>query len=137
MNKKINALIEESARLPEDSRRNNELVALLKQQDNSEVFDSVKKMIELRCPNALRIAKRTLNKKKYVKQFFWEGLSISDASTIKFWLDFALPKLGTRAVINILKDKEIEKAGTLGNALYFLLSLVNDEDQLLLKDLRN
>ena len=135
MDERIARLIEES-RAPNDSKRNNELVALLREQEASVVFDVLKQLAELRCYNMFEIARKCLNDNEYVRKLYWNGLDMADKSSIAHWLEFALPKLGTKRTLRILAEKENEKPGIIEDALYWLPGLVNDEERDLLKPLR-
>jgi hypothetical protein len=86
----------------------------------------------------LLLALSCLQSKIYVLPLLEKGLSAADASTIKFWLEFAVAKLGERKTIAILFDKLETEPDVVGKALYWLPSLFKTESNLLaeLKRLR-
>jgi hypothetical protein len=86
------------------SQEENKLLTYLKSLPEEKAYEALKYMVEQKNPISLIFAKKILRQKDYVRQMFESGLSSADASSIKLWLDFAIPKLGLRAV-----EKSIRK----------------------------
>lgn len=124
----LEVLVIES-RYSSDSKRNNELVKLLKTQDSSIVYSVVRRLMDLNCPNHFVIARRALNDKKYIKEHFRRGLDVADKSSIQTWIAITLPKLGARETFKILLEKESERPGIVDDALYFLPRMIMPTDR--------
>lgn len=135
MDERLEFLIQES-RKPNDPRRNNELVAILREQDGETILSVVDRMINMGCPNMFAIAKRVLREKRHVTEFFWNGLDKADKSNVQTWVEIALHKLGARTTFELLLEKEKERSGIVEDALYFLPGQVRKEEAHLLQMLR-
>jgi len=79
----------------------------------------------------LLLATSCLESKTYILPLLEKGLVAADASTIKFWLEFAVAKLGERKTIAILFDKLDTEPDVVGKALYWLPSLLKAESKTL------
>lgn len=136
MNQRLEQLIEESIEFPSDSRRNNEIVLLLKKTDKFDALEIIKNMVSRRSLSAYYVACKVLNDREVAEPFFVYGLGKADASTIKDWLKFAIPRIGLRRVINFLKDKENQNSHLIDKALYWLPSLVEQKDLKFIEELK-
>lgn len=128
MNQRIKKLIEEGIKLSSDSKRDNEIVRLLREIDSFEALEIIKSMVNRESPNAYYVACKVLNERKVAEPFFIYGLSKADASTIKLWLEFAIPRIGLKKIIAFLKNKENQNSYIIDKALYWLPSLVESKD---------
>ena len=136
MTKRIQELIAESVEFPQDSQRDNELVALLKIEDTSVALEIIKDMARRRSPNTLHVAGRVLTYRKVAEPFFLFALENVDASSIRLLLEFALPRIGLRTTILCLKSREVEDPEILDKALYWLPNLVKEKDLNIIEELR-
>jgi hypothetical protein len=129
-------LIEDSIKFSPDSKRDNEIVYLLRQMNISEALTIIIKMLDQESPNTYYVACKVLNEIKVAESFFVFGLTKADASNIKLWLEFAIPRMGVKRVITALKNTENEKPGTIDKALYWLPSLIKKEDFQIIEELK-
>lgn len=136
MNQKIEELIEESIKFSPDSKRDNEIIYLLKQIDNFEALEIIKNMVDRKSLNIYYIAGKVLNERKVVEPFFIFGLTKADATSIKLWLEFAIPRIGLKRVIKALKISENENPGIIDKALYWMPNLVKNKDIYLIEELK-
>lgn len=136
MNSRIKELIEESTNSSRDSNRDNEIVMLLRKLDNVAALEIIKDMVDRESPNVYYVACKVLTNRKVAEPFFRFGLDYADASTIKDWLEFAIPRIGLKRVIWALKSVENQNSDTIDKALYWLPSLVQNKDLYLVEELK-
>jgi hypothetical protein len=136
MSKSLKELIDDSVSRVRDSVRENEIVAHLRQLAGPEVLVILQNLVQRKSPSALAIATRVVNNRELAEQFFSFALPHSDAQGIKHLLEFAVAKLGSRAVIRALSERKTDDSQLVEKALYWLPSLVRQEDAALLEELK-
>ncbi len=115
-----------------ESRRNSvterNLKTWLRSLSEDERFQFISACLDYSgCTNerfALQLAISCIRRKKDSLAILRRGMSTSDASTIKFWLDFAIRKLGAKAVIREIASRIDTQPNMVHKALYWLPSLV-------------
>ncbi len=115
-----------------ESRRNatteNALKKWLRSIPDTDRFEFISKCLDYRgyaSENfALQLATSCINLKNDALAIFHRGLLEPDASSIKFWLDFAIRKLGAKSVILEIASRIDSHPDLVDKALYWLPSLV-------------
>jgi hypothetical protein len=115
----------------------NKVIDYLRTLPELEAYIWLERMKTMHSNITLSAATRILRNNKLVEEFFRNGVLESDASTIKFWLGFAIPKLGTKAVIRILSEYGKNDKVFLNMALYWLPLLIKNNEQELLVPLKS
>jgi hypothetical protein len=114
----------------------NKVINYLRSLPEIEAYAWLEKLKNMGSTITMPAAISIMRNNKLVEKFFREGLLESDASTIQFWLGFAIPKLGTRAVVRILSEYGENDKVLVDKALYWLPQLVKDNERELLAVLR-
>jgi hypothetical protein len=78
---------------------------------------------------AMELIKKCIQDRVLLLAFLEQGLSTSDASSIRWWLELLVPKLGFRRVISVLENKLENEPRTVEKALYWLPSVLPNNDQ--------
>lgn len=136
MNMGLEQLITDSVEKPQDSLRDNAIVAELLKMNVETALIYLKTMIARRSPSALPGAVRVLNDSSCARELFEFCLPEAQAGEIKSLLDFGIKKIGTKTVITILAKKNAEIPRLVEKALYWLPSLVAPKDQPLIEELK-
>src|SRR5271166_5172740 len=136
MNKTFMELIDDTVSRPRDSVRENEIVERLRQLNGADILTILQDMIQRKSPSTLAVAARVVNDRTIAGQFFSFALLYADAQGIKYLLEFAIAKLGSRAVIQTLSSRKAQDSQLVEKALYWLPSLIRHEDAVLLEDLK-
>jgi hypothetical protein len=125
----INQLIEDSSIRYISSAEERAISEYLKSIPEKNACEIIEKMIAEKSFISISIAKKVLHKKESTRRIFESGMIESNAQSMRMWLDFAVPRIGIKTVVNsiiLLNDKEnqlIEKA------LYWLPSLISKDNQ--------
>lgn len=125
----INQLIEDSSSRRLSSTEEREISEYLKSISELNACEVIEKMILRKSSASISIAKKVLKKKENTKKVFECGVTSSNAQSIRMWLDFAIPRIGIKMVVDsiiLLNNKEnqiIEKT------LYWLPSLIPKDNQ--------
>ena len=133
---KLNAeTIKDFVESPRDTARENALKRELRLLPESERFAFIQTCFDITGYRiggfGLLLAMSCLQSKNFVLPLLDKGLPAADASTIKFWLEFAVAKVGERKTTAILFDKLDTEPDDVGKALYWLPSLLKTESNLL------
>ena len=136
MSKNLKELIDDSVNRVRDSVRENEIVLHLRHLAGQEVLVILQDMVERKSPSAIAVATRVVNNSELAEQFFSFALAHADAQGIKHLLEFAIAKLGSRTVIRTLSERKTDDAQLVEKALYWMPSLVRQEDAALLEELK-
>jgi hypothetical protein len=125
---------------PRDKARENTLKRELRLLPESERFAFIQKCFDITGYRigglGLILTNSCLQSKSYIIPLLEKGLIAADASTIKFWLEFTVTKLGERKTFAILFDLLETKPEVMGKALYWLPSLLKTESEMLAELLR-
>lgn len=108
------------ANIPRDSVRENSLCKKLRLLPAHEASEFILRLIELDPRLGLSIAKRVLREPASIKCVFEMGIQIADASTMKWWLDTCVPKLGLKKITRILEDHLKKHPDAVDHALYWI-----------------
>jgi len=102
MNDNVQQLIQNSTYRALSSNEEKVILEQLKSIPEIEAYEIIKNMVEQKSQITLGIAKRVLHTRDYVIKLFEYGVVKSDAQSIKLWLEFAISKLGFRAVLKLI-----------------------------------
>ena len=120
---------------PRDTARENELKRELRLLPEQERFAFIQTCFNITGYRngglGLLLASSCLHSKTYILPLLEKGLISADASTIRFWLEFALPRLGEHNTFTILFDLLETNPEVVGKALYWLPSLLKTETKML------
>ncbi|MDF5710089.1 MAG: hypothetical protein PUP90_21075 [Nostoc sp. S4] len=93
MNDNLQQLIETSTYRGLSSDESKRILEYLKSIPEIESYELIKLMVEKKSQITIAMAKKVLHKKDYVINLFNYGIIKSHAQSIKFWLEFTIPKL--------------------------------------------
>ena len=82
-----------------DTVRERELASLLRKMPEPERFEYIQQAMRKHIVVGLELANSCLQHKTYFLALLQEGLENADASSICWWLEVALPHLGSRRVL--------------------------------------
>jgi len=77
---------------------------------------------------ALALAKSCLRSGEYVARLLEHGLRVADASSIKYWLECAVAKLGGRRVVRIVASQLESNPEGVAKAVYWLPGLLSRKE---------
>jgi hypothetical protein len=121
-------IVKDYANTRRDTLLERELVQKLRHSSEAERFQFIQELI---CQNSvlgLEIAKRCSLTKPSILSILNQGFETADASSIYRWLEFAIPKLGFRRVVLLLTERLETSPKTVEYALYWLPSLMPEND---------
>lgn len=124
MNQQISILINLSTQRFLSSNEENELVKHLRSLEESEAFNILKISISKKSSIGINVYKRVLHKKEYVKNIFKYQVNTYKIQEIKPWLIFLISKIGVKSTIFLIKELDNDENKLLFKALYWLPSLV-------------
>jgi hypothetical protein len=126
MEKEIQDIIQASSQRFLSSSEQKQLLNYLKSISEFEAYEIIKDMLETKSNIHLKTVKSVLNQKEYVVKLFRYGLLTCNAQSIKLWLEFAIPKLGLKAVIYLIEELDDNSNQLAEIALYWLPSLISE-----------
>lgn len=135
VNNELQKLIEDSFRLPGDSRRENAIVAILRNESKASVLEVISDLVVRRSPIAIVVATRVVNDRDVARKVFDLAVNASNASSIQYTLRFGISKMGAKAMIKALKEKKVLHPQLVDHALYWLPNLLPEQDVSLLREL--
>ncbi len=112
-----------------DTKHERELRLLLGKQPEEERFQFIQELLSYDLIVGLKLAQTCLQKEQFFEQILEQGLQTADASTLQFWLECVVPRLGMRRVIAILTQKLETDAVAVTKALYWLPRLLPKDDK--------
>lgn len=113
-----------------DSPTERELTKQLRSLPEEERYAFIVEMLDVQLSVALELANKCLRRRDLLIRLLETGIArVKDLSTIKYWLDELIPRLGVRRVIQILREQLDEHPFGVGSSFYFVLSHVNRSDQ--------
>jgi hypothetical protein len=136
----IDRLIEDSLSKSLDSGEEKMIFDYLKSINEVDAYEVIAKMIDIRSPIAIKVAKKVIHSKENAIKLFKHGLMTSNAQSIRMWLDFAAPKVGFKTIIDILISLNNQENKMIEKALYWLPSIIpedNKKSQQLLQHLKD
>ena len=120
--------IEDIIGRPRDSTRERELARQLRELPVEQRYQFIQTLLIHHLAIGLKMARSCLRDKKHFEEILNIGLELGDASSILFWLECVVPKLGLRRVISILTAKLDDKPKAVGKALYWLPRFLRADD---------
>ena len=84
----------------------------------------------------VRLSNRCLSKKTMLAEIFRKGLENTDISSIRYWLETAVPRLTVPEVVTVLKTYAETQPEIVGNALYWLPGMLPKNDPKVKAELR-
>jgi hypothetical protein len=124
----------------EGRRRNpqweRELLAWLRQQPEDTRFAFLMDLMKSQEAVALQLSHKTLESKESFLKMLDFALANRDASSIRFWLDSVVPRLGFRRTVDNLLRLSMSRTDDVAKALYWLPRYASsDADQAKLREL--
>lgn len=107
-------------RRPRDSKREYELARKLRQLPEEARFAAIQEFIQFNLFMGLNVAYTCLRTPVYFRRMLDQALDTADASSIQYWLECIVPKLGFRRVLYVLSRKMEAQPASVDNALYFM-----------------
>jgi hypothetical protein len=112
-----------------DTVTERELAKKLRALPEEDRFTFILEMLDVNLLVALELANACLRRKDLLARLLEHGLAqVRDLSTIKYWLEHLMPRLGVRRVIGLLRAQLDAHPFGVGSALYHLLGYVNKDD---------
>jgi len=105
---------------PRDSKREKELLRHLREMPEEARYDVVQSLLQQSTSLGLLMASGSLRQKRYFEEILEMGFRKGNASTIRPWLECAVPKLGFRKVILLLGNRMDTDPVAVDNALYWM-----------------
>jgi hypothetical protein len=112
-----------------DTKHERELRLLLGKQPEEERFQFIQELLSYDLLVGLKLAQTCLQKEQFFERILEQGLQTADASTLKFWLECVVPRLGMRRVIALLTQKLETDVVAVTKALYWLPRLLPKDDK--------
>lgn len=140
MTNHIDRLIEDSLSRSLSSLEEKIIFDYLKSMTEEDACEIIKKMIDTRSLVTMQVAKKVVRSKENVVEIFKYGIIQSNAQSIRMWLDFAVPKVGFKAIADILISLDNQENKMIEKALYWLPSIISEDNkksQQLLQKLKN
>ena len=112
-----------------DTKLERELRLLLRKQPEADRFQFIQELLSYDLVVGLQLANTCLQNEQFFERILEQGLQTADASTLKFWLECVVPRLGMRRVVAILTQKLETDAMAVKKALYWLPRLLPKDDK--------
>jgi hypothetical protein len=101
-----------------------EIAVRLHEEDEAFRFHFIRDLIPIHISAALELANACLRDKRYFEELLDQGLTGSDVSSIRAWLECVIPRLGYRRVLTILRKRLESDPESVITALYSLWVLL-------------
>jgi hypothetical protein len=140
MTNHIDRLIEDSLSRSLSSLEEKIIFDYFKSMNEEDACQIIKKMIDTRSLITMQVAIKIVRRKENVIEIFKYGVLVSNAQSIRMWLNFAVPKVGFKAIVDILLSLDNQENKIIEKALYWLPSIIpedNKKSQQLLQKLKN
>ena len=124
----MNTEIDKAVQIPAGSPEARELAASLRQRSESERFEFIQCLLSRQPVLALQLANACLRERHYFDALLQQGFQTADASSIQFWLEAIVPRLGARRVLAALEVLVDTDPDAVDKALYWLPRFVPKED---------
>jgi hypothetical protein len=119
-----------------DTTLEHQLAKELRKQPENKRFDFIVEMIHDQSTGDLShlivglwLANTCLRSRPYLLQLFEKGIETADASTIRFYLKFLIPKLGVRRSLSILEKKRETHPVKVRQAFYWFDQIISEQDR--------
>lgn len=103
-----------------DSRWERELAQLLRMAPESERLQFVQEFAVANPAVALELARKCLTERGSFEALLDQGLEEANSSSLRYWLECVVPRLGFRRVVAILRSQLGTKADRVAQAAYWL-----------------
>lgn len=117
------------ANVPLDVARERDLLRWLREQPESSRLAFVLELLNCDVLAGLRIAHKSLEDRASFKRLLEMAIHGADASTMKYWLESILPRLGCRRTARIIRDLAKEHRDGVRKALYWLPKYAATDEQ--------
>jgi hypothetical protein len=114
---------------PFDTLQASDLAHKLRQLTPEECFAFVLEYIKHDVVIGLRIANKFLRERRYFEQLLETGILAADASSIKYWFESCLPRVGARRAVNIIDRLSVSTPNQVMKVMYWAKILIGECDQ--------
>jgi hypothetical protein len=130
---------EKYARLPRDSKRENETCKWLRQQEEVKKFEFVWKVYRINPSIGLVLIKKSQLKPIFLEAILEHGFVYGDASSVESWLEATIEGLGHKKVVAMVKNHISDAPLVVFKVLYFLPHYCQKHTELFgeIKNIRN
>jgi len=104
---------------PRDSRVENELAARLRAMTAAEAYAFICEYLDHDPIVALHLARRGLRERRHFEQILARGFETADASSIRYWLEACLDKLGPKRVVKMFEQLAATNPRAAARTLYW------------------
>ncbi len=111
-----------------DERLRDNFARRLKKYSEEDRFEFIKTALSYDVIGALKLANSCLRRRAYFAEIFEQGLQEADASSILWWLQCVVPRLGMKRILNILNDKLETEPNQVRKAIYWLPKFLKPGD---------
>ena len=105
-----------------------EMARELRKLPQDERYLYIKQIIVRDSLIGMQLSNRCLSSKTMLTEIFRNGLQSSNASSIKFWIETALPRLGASETVAIMESYARSEPKIVQNALYWLPDMLPEND---------
>lgn len=125
----------EYAKLPRDSKRENEVCRWLREQSEHDKFEFVWRVLRKNGSLGLPLVKAVRLRPIYLEVILEHGFVYGDASSVKFWLEATIGGLGERKVFDLL-EAHLERAPLIVDKVLYWFRPKNERIQTDVNNLR-
>ena len=104
-----------------------ELYSWLRQQPEERRFEFLSELLEYHVIVGLQLANKTLESRDSFRKLLAYAVSNCDASSIKFWLESVVPRLGYRRSVSELEKLLESDPSGVDKAVYWMPRLANSD----------
>ena len=130
---------EEYASLPRDSKRENETLKWLRQQDEVKKFEFVWKVYRINPGNGLVLVRKSQLKPIFLEVILEHGFVYGDASSVERWLEATIHGIGHKKVVTMVRNHISDAPLVVHKVIYFLPHYCQQYTELLqeIKNIKN
>ena len=103
-----------------------ELVSSVRSMGETEAYSFVLELLGVNLAVGLDVATKVVRNRKLLRNLLDHGLATANASSVRFWLESFVPRLGLREVVNLLRKRLDDDPASVEKAVYFLSSIVKN-----------
>ena len=116
----MQAELEEYVHRPRDTKREQEFLCRLREMPEEARYAIIQRLLEKDQGIGLLMASGSLQNPRYFEAILQMGFKVGDASSIRFWLDSTVPKLGFRKVVCMLIALTETNPVAVAKAIYWM-----------------
>jgi len=109
----------------------------LMSESEEERFRFIQEFLAREPSTGLSLANSVLKSHKFIKTILNDGLDKADVSSVKYWLDLGIQRLGAARVIEMLDARLATDPVSVKRALYWLARLVPKNNERVVASLRS